>query len=80
MTTEKSPAQPGRSSYACLLRKQEVCRRVGFSASELYRRIAAGDFPRQVRLGTRTSAWPENEVSDWIAGRIAERDAKAGAA
>lgn len=58
-----------------LLRLREVCRRTGKSRSEVYRRIAAGDFPQPVKLGERASAWPEHEVSAWIADRIAARDA-----
>lgn len=62
-----------------LLRLREVCRRTGKSRSEIYRRIAAGDFPPPVKLSVRASAWPEHEVSAWIADRIAARDAKAAA-
>ena len=62
-----------------LLRLREVCRRTGKSRSEIYRRIAAGDFPSPVKLGERASAWVEHEVSAWIAERIAARDAKAAA-
>ncbi len=59
-----------------LLRLSEVCRRTGKSRSEVYRRIAAGDFPQPVKLGERASAWPAHEVAAWIATRIAMRDAK----
>lgn len=64
-----------------LLRLPEVCRRTGLSRSEIYRRIGAssGAFPAPIKLGERASAWPEHEVSAWIAARVAERDAKAAA-
>ena len=62
-----------------LLRLGEVCRRTCKSRSEIYRRIAAGDFPQPVKLGERASAWPEHEVTAWIASRIAARDAKGAA-
>ena len=58
-----------------LLRLREVCRRTGHSRSEIYRRVASGDFPQPVKLGERASAWVEHEVAAWIAGRIAVRDA-----
>lgn len=61
-----------------LLRLPEVKARTGYSSSELYRRIAAGDFPAPVKLGERASAWPEHEVNAWCQARIAARDAKAG--
>ncbi|HEY4583241.1 MAG TPA: AlpA family transcriptional regulator [Lysobacter sp.] len=63
-----------------LLRLPEVCRRTGLSRSEIYRRIgSSGAFPAPIKLGERASAWPEHEVSAWIAARVAERDAKAAA-
>jgi prophage regulatory protein len=62
-----------------LLRLPDVRRRVSLSRSEIYRRIAAGDFPQPVKLGERASAWNAAEVDSWIAARIAARDAKAAA-
>ena len=59
-----------------LIRKREVCARVGFSLSELHRRIAAHDFPAPVRLGPkcRAVAFSEREVDAYIAALIADRD------
>lgn len=64
-----------------LERLPSVRARTGLSRSEIYRRIAAGDFPAPVKLGevARSSAWVEHEVSAWIAARIAARNAKAAA-
>jgi prophage regulatory protein len=62
-----------------LLRLPEVKARTGYSRSEVYRRIAAGDFPAPVKLGERASAWPEHEINAWCQARIAARDAKAAA-
>jgi prophage regulatory protein len=44
------------------------------SRSEIYRRIALGDFPAPVKLGPRASAWHTAEIDAWIAQRIAVRD------
>lgn len=74
MTSNISPAQSGHYSYICLLRLPEVCRRVALSRSEVYRRVAAGDFPAPVKLGERASAWNSAEIDAWVADRIAERD------
>src|SRR3546814_17314266 len=62
-----------------LERLPQVMARVGLSRSEIYRRIAAGDFPQPVKLGERASAWNADEVERWIADHIATRDAKAAA-
>lgn len=60
-----------------LERLPKVRARCGLSRSEIYRRIAAGDFPKPIKLGERASAWAEHEVTAWIASRIAARDGKA---
>jgi prophage regulatory protein len=57
-----------------LLRLPEVCRRTGRKRSALYEAIAAGTFPAPVKLGERASAWPEHEITAWIAERIAARE------
>jgi prophage regulatory protein len=68
---------PPASGALILQRLPEVKARCGLSRSEIYRRVSMGDFPAPVKLGERASAWPEHEVSAWIASRIAARDAKA---
>ncbi|MCY1371273.1 Prophage CP4-57 regulatory protein (AlpA) [compost metagenome] len=61
-----------------LVRIKAVEELTGLKKSALYELIAAGRFPRQVRLGDGKCppvAWVLSEVEAWIAGRIAERDA-----
>ena len=53
-----------------LIRIDEVKRLTGLSTATLYRKIAAKEFPRPVRLGAVARAWPLSEVQDWIAGRM----------
>lgn len=55
-----------------ILRLPEVTARTGLGRSTLYARIQAGDFPPPVNLGARAVGWPEGEVEEWIAGRIAD--------
>ena len=62
-----------------LERLPQVKARTGLSRSEIYRRVASGDFPAPVKLGERASAWDSRAVDLWILGRIAARDAKAAA-
>lgn len=68
---------PPASGALILQRLPEVKARCGLSRSEIYRRVSIGDFPAPVKLGERASAWPEHEVSAWIASRIAARDSAA---
>jgi prophage regulatory protein len=61
-----------------LLNLLQVLARIGVSRSALYKWMAAGDFPKKVKMGSRT-AWVEAEVDAWILRRIeAGRDVKRG--
>ena len=62
-----------------LERFPQVKARTGLGRSEIYRRIAAGQFPAPIKLGERASAWNAAEIDVWITERIAARDAKAAA-
>lgn len=42
------------------------------STSEIYRRIAADSFPKQVTLGPKSVVWIEAEVLAWCEARITE--------
>lgn len=55
-----------------LIKLPEVKRRTTLSTSEIYRRIEADTFPKQVKLGAKSVAWLEHEVQAWINERVAE--------
>ncbi len=59
-----------------LLRLPDVSRATGLARSSLYDLMAAGRFPRPVALTSTARAWLESEVMEWVAQRIAARDAK----
>jgi prophage regulatory protein len=71
MTPKPSTSAPGSLA---LERLSHVRSRTGLSRSEIYRRIALGEFPAPVKLGPRISAWHTAEIDAWIAQRIAARD------
>ena len=50
-----------------LLRVHQVVARTTLSRAALYAEIAAGRFPRPVRLSANRVAWPESQVDSWIA-------------
>ncbi|WPH15938.1 helix-turn-helix transcriptional regulator [Variovorax paradoxus] len=56
-----------------LLRLPEVERLTGLRRSAVYEQMRRGIFPRSVKAGQRTAAWPESAVQSWIADRIRER-------
>lgn len=43
-----------------------------FTASSLWRKVAAGTFPKPVKLGPRTTAWKVSDVRDWLVNQAAE--------
>ncbi|MEQ5666708.1 AlpA family transcriptional regulator [Providencia alcalifaciens] len=55
-----------------LIRLPEVMRRTGFSKPYLYKLISDDKFPKQVKIGTRSIAFVESEVDEWVANKIAE--------
>jgi prophage regulatory protein len=55
-------------------RLPEVTRFTGWSRPKIYREMAEGNFPKPVRVGPMSVAWLEDEIADWQAKRIAERD------
>lgn len=56
-----------------LIRIDEVLHMCGFSRSSLYASIQKGEFPAQVKLSKKASAWVYSEVTAWVAARAAER-------
>jgi len=43
------------------------------SRATIYRRMAEGKFPKQIKLSERASAWVEQEVLDWLDSCIEDR-------
>lgn len=58
-----------------LLRLPEVSTLTQRSRSRIYEDMAAGTFPKNIKIGSRAVAWIEDEVRSWIDQRVAERDA-----
>lgn len=55
-----------------LIRLSEVQRRTGYSKAWIYRLISQKRFPQSVKIGTRSIAFIESEIDEWINQRIAE--------
>ena len=57
-----------------ILRLGGVKARTGKSTSGIYADMAAGKFPRSVRIGERSVGWLEREIDSWIEAKRALRD------
>lgn len=57
-----------------LLRVRDVMKKTGFKRSWVYVQMARGEFPRPVRIGSRSIAWVESEINEWITAHIKKRE------
>ena len=53
------------------LRMPAVMQRVGYSKSRIYALVAQGQFPKQIQIGQRATAWRASEIDSWMQSRIA---------
>lgn len=55
-----------------LIRLPEVLLRTGYGKAWIYRLISEGRFPTQIKIGSRSVAFIESEIDDWIQATIDE--------
>ena len=60
------------------LRLRDVINRVGMKKSSIYALMKKGEFPKQIKLSARSSAWVESEIDEWVDSRVAARDMEMG--
>lgn len=56
-----------------ILRLSDVLYRTGLSRTTLYRKIAEGTFPHQVRISQKGSGWRASAVETWMEDPVAYR-------
>lgn len=59
------------------IRLQEVMGKTGLSKSAIYSKIKEGEFPMSIPIGSRTIAWVESDVDEWLQWRVLIRDRRA---
>ena len=52
-----------------LLNRRQVAQRLQIPASSMYAAISAGDFPRPIRVGSRSVRWFAREIDAWVESR-----------
>lgn len=60
-----------------IIRLKTVLARTGLSRSTLYRKIAEGTFPAQLKISIHGTGWHESAVNRWIADPIRYREDRA---
>ena len=53
-----------------IVRIETVLDQTGLSRSTLYRKIAAGTFPRQLKISDRCAGWRQSAVADWLSNPV----------
>ena len=62
------------SSNNILIKLPAVKELTTFSSATIYRLISEGEFPKQIKLSERSSAWSLEEVYSWIEEKKDARD------
>ena len=53
-----------------IVRLKTVLARTGLSRSTIYRKIAEGTFPAQIKISTNGAGWKESDINRWIANPV----------
>lgn len=56
-----------------LLRLPEVTLLTGLPTSTIYLKMKSNDFPKQMKIGSRSVAWLESEINEWIINNARRR-------
>jgi prophage regulatory protein len=73
-STTARPAAQIEAHDQRIIRSLEVNRRTGLGKTTRWRGVRDGWFPSPVELSPGCVGWLEQEIDDWIANRIADRD------
>ncbi|MGX5805804.1 helix-turn-helix transcriptional regulator [Bradyrhizobium sp. Arg314] len=56
-----------------ILRLKTVLNRTGLSRSTIYRKIAEGTFPAQIKISINGAGWHESDINRWVDNPVAWR-------
>ncbi|PPD45396.1 MAG: DNA-binding protein [Methylocystis sp.] len=56
-----------------IVRLNTVLVRTGLSRSTIYRKIAEGTFPPQIKISVNGAGWRESDINRWIEDSVAWR-------
>ncbi len=61
-----------------IVRLKTVLARTGLSRSTIYRKIAEGTFPAQIKISTNGAGWKESDINRWVANPAGWRQRSVG--
>jgi prophage regulatory protein len=59
-----------------IIRLKTVLDRTGLSRSTIYRKIAEGTFPAQLRISVHGAGWRESDINRWVENPVGWRLAR----
>jgi prophage regulatory protein len=62
-----------------VLRLPQVISKAGLGRDSIYKGAREGWFPKPIKLTERASGWLEDEVEEFLARRVAQRDSRPAA-
>ena len=72
--TKNSVSRSERPSLNKVIKLSEVKQITTLSTASIYRQIKDKSFPKQIKLGERSSAWFYDEIIQWLEDKRIERD------
>jgi prophage regulatory protein len=72
--TKNSDSSSERPSLNKVIKLSEVKQITTLSTASIYRQIKDKSFPKQIKLGERSSAWFYEEIMQWLEDKRIERD------
>ena len=70
--SEQEAARPCENQTR-IVRLKTVLARTGLSRSTIYRKIAEGTFPTQIKISVNGTGWHESDINRWIADPVGWR-------
>ena len=72
--TKNSDSSSLGQSFNKVIKLNEVKHLTTLSTASIYRQIKDNSFPKQIKLGERSSAWFYEEIMQWLEEKRIERD------
>ena len=72
--TKNSDSSSVRPSSNKVIKLKEVKKLTTLSTASIYRQIKDKSFPKQIKLGERSSAWFYEEIMQWLEDKRFVRD------
>jgi len=53
-----------------ILKRPEVTIKTGLQQSTIYKLMASGDFPKQIKLTSKSVGWSSKDIDSWVESKV----------